>query len=274
MTERTARPADSAARQGRPGGASSLGADASVSVHDYQRKIVALARLLGPKQAVGFQKIRIGRSFDGGYILVDDFSGVDAAFSFGVSDDASWDLDIAERRIPVHQFDHTIDKGPVAHPLITFHKVRIAAADAPGSARLDTLAGRLLANSRKAILKIDIEGDEWPVFAAASPATLDKFSQIVCELHGFNLLGDPAKYDYPMAVLTKLKTLFEVVHVHGNNAQPATNVFNVILPVFLEVTLANRRHYQFAETNEIFPTPLDQPNLPHLPDLHLGSFKF
>jgi len=68
--------------------------------------------------------------------------------------------------------------------------------------------------------------------------------------------------------------LFEVVHVHGNNAQPATNVFNVILPVFLEVTLANRRHYQFAETNEIFPTPLDQPNVPNLPDLHLGSFKF
>jgi hypothetical protein len=103
---------------------------------------------------------------------------------------------------------------------------------------------------------------------------LSRFSQIVCEFHGFHLLSEPTSYSYALTVMTKLKTLFEVVHVNGNNAHPFVNVNNVMLPRLLEVSFASRRYYRFAETNEIFPTPLDQPNLPERPDLHLGCFKF
>jgi hypothetical protein len=239
-----------------------------------QRNILAFARLIEPKRCVGHQKIRVGRDFDGGYILIDDFSGADGALSFGIENDASWDLGMAQRGVPVHQFDHTIESPPAAHPLITFHKLRVAAEDAPGSMRLDTLLAHFLPSAQKAVLKIDIEGDEWPVFANASVETLSKFSQIVCEFHGFHLLSEPGFYNYVLTVMTKLKMLFEVVHVHGNNAHPFVSVSNVMLPRLLEMSLANRRHYLFEETDEIFPTALDQPNLPERPDLHLGCFKF
>jgi hypothetical protein len=139
---------------------------------------------------------------------------------------------------------------------------------------LDTLVAHFQPSAQKAVLKMDIERDEWPVFAATSVETLGRFSQIVCEFHGFQLLSEPGRYNYALTVITKLKMLFEVIHVHGINAYPLVNVSDVMLPRHLEVSLANRRHYRFEETDEIFPTELGQPNLPERPDLHLGCFKF
>ena len=242
------------------------------SEHDIQKRALALARMFEPKQVVGYGKVRVGREWDGGYVHVDHFKGVGGALSLGIADDASWDIDIVRRNIWVHQFDPTIDKAPIDHPLITFHKQKVAKVDGPGASCLDTLVRKHLAGCERAILKIDIEGDEWPVFRGASAETLQKFSQIVCEFHGcFRHAAAPDSF---LDVLTKLKALFEVVHVHGNNAKPFVNVGNVILPSLLEVTFANRRYYEFADTDEVFPTALDRPNLPNRPDLRLGCFKF
>lgn len=239
-----------------------------------QARALAIARTLEPKKVVGFEKIRIGRDRDGGYIHVNDFGNVGAALSFGIGDDVSWDLDIAAKSIPVYQFDHTIERAPTAHPLHTFQRQRIAATDAPGCVSLDTLAKRLLANCERALLKIDIEGDEFAVFNATSHETLAKFSQIVCEFHHFQFTTAPIWSQRCLSVMKKLKEVFEVVHVHANNAMSFTNVGNVVLPELLEITFANKAHYQFAETCEIFPTAIDRPNLPDRLDLWLGCFKF
>jgi Methyltransferase FkbM domain len=241
---------------------------------DRQSMTLALARAFEPKQVVGFQKVRLGRHCDGGYVHVDDFSGVGAAISVGIADDASWDLDVVSRNIPVYQLDDSIDQAPISHPLMTFRRQRIAETDGPDAVSLDTLARQLLADCDRAILKIDIEGNEWPVFQAAAPETLAKFSQIVCEFHGFKNAGEPAWSERALGALGKLRSVFEVVHVHGNNALPFVIVGNVVLPSLLEVTFANRAYYRFAETTQVFPTALDRPNVPGWPDLWLGCFKF
>jgi Methyltransferase FkbM domain len=247
----------------------------ALTPHERQARALSVLKSFEPKKAVGFDKVRLGRNFDGGYILIDDFVDVGAALSLGINDDASWDLDIAQRNIPVHQFDHTIDRGPIDHPLITFHKVAAASVDAPGALSLDSIVKRHLAGcDRRVILKIDIEGHEWEVFKAASLATLDRFAQIVCEFHLLQHIGEPGYTEMFRLVLDKLRHHFEVVHVHGNNSWPLVNVSNVALPALLEVTFANRRHYQFAETNEVFPTAIDQPNVPSVPEIRLGCFKF
>lgn len=239
-----------------------------------QARALAVARAFTPKKVVGYKKIRIGCDHDGGYVHIDDFSGVGAALSLGISDDVSWDLDIAQRNIRVHQFDHTIEKTPIEDPMCSFHKLRVADADGIGAISLDSIVRRFLADCDRAILKIDIEGHEWPVFHAASVATLARFSQIVCEFHGLSHAGDPGLSEQFLAVLNKLRSVFEVVHVHGNNYQPFGNIANLILPMVLEVTFANRNYFQFTETDEIFPTVLDRPNRPDMPDMWLGCFKF
>jgi len=240
----------------------------------FQAKALAVARAFMPKKVVGYKKVRLGRGFDGGYIHVDDFSSVGAALSLGISGDVSWDLDIARRNINVHQFDHTIEKAPVDDPMFSFHKLRVAATDGISAISLNSVVQRFLAGCDRAILKIDIEGAEWAVFHAASVATLAKFSQIVCEFHRLEYAGDPSRSEQYLAVLNKLRSVFEVVHVHGNNYEPFVNIANLVLPMVIEVTFANRNYFQFTETDEIFPTPLDRPNLPDTPDMRLGCFKF
>lgn len=42
-----------------------------------------------PYELVGFEKIRVGRNNDGGYVMVDDFDGIEAAYSIGINDDVS-----------------------------------------------------------------------------------------------------------------------------------------------------------------------------------------
>jgi hypothetical protein len=245
-----------------------------LALQQLQARALAAARAFMPKRVVGYKKIRLGRDFDGGYVHVDDFSGVGAAVSLGISDDVSWDQDIARRNIRVFQFDHTIDKAPVDNPMFSFRKLRVAAANGLSAISLDGIVEGFLAGCDRAILKIDIEGDEWAVLHAASVATLARFSQIVCEFHGLQGAADPRSSERFLEVLNKLRSVFEVVHVHGNNNSQFINIANVILPKILEVTFASRKYFQFAETDEIFPTPLDRPNRPDLPDMCLGCFKF
>ena len=227
-----------------------------------------------PKKVVGYEKIRLGRESDGGYVLINDFSRVGAALSFGISNDVSWDLDIAQRNIRVHQFDHTIGKAPVDNAMFSFHRQRVAATDGLGAISLNSTVRNFLAGCDRAILKIDIEGDEWAAFHAASVATLARFSQIVCEFHELGEAGIASRSELFLTVLNKLRSIFEVVHVHGNNHQPFVNIADIVLPAVLEVTFANRNYFQFTDTDEIFPTPLDRPNDPDLPDMPLGRFKF
>ena len=65
--------------------------------------------------------LRIGRAYDGGYVMVDDFDNC-VAYSFGISDDVSWDFDIAKRGIDVYMYDHTIDSLPVYDERFHFFK--------------------------------------------------------------------------------------------------------------------------------------------------------
>jgi hypothetical protein len=239
-----------------------------------QAAILSLLSLLTPRQATNIRKIRLGRDGDGGYVLLDDFANVSSALSFGINTDCSWDLTIAERGIDVYQYDHTVDGPPVANPRFQFFKKMIAdqeseISDTVGSAlaKIEPISGKHL------ILKIDIEGSEWEVLDAATPDELSHFSQIVGEFHGFSQAADALWRERVKRVLTKLRSMFDVVHVHANNCGPFNIIANVPVAEALEVTFANRTIYTCHETNEVFPTELDQPNTAGRPDIFLGNLR-
>ncbi|MGX8009145.1 hypothetical protein ACVDG8_009075 [Mesorhizobium sp. ORM8.1] len=62
-----------------------------------RKRIIGIGSLLSPMAVTGVSKIRIGSQTDGGYVMLDDFVGVDGALSFGINDEDSWDVDIANR---------------------------------------------------------------------------------------------------------------------------------------------------------------------------------
>ena len=117
--------------------------------------------LLQPCDGAGLQKRRLGVPYDGGYVLVDDFASVGAAYSFGIGSEVSFDRNLAELGIPVRMFDHTVEGPPNLHPLFGFRKVGLGATDDAG-ASLFTLEHHLRHHNDTGrtdlLLKIDVEG--------------------------------------------------------------------------------------------------------------------
>jgi len=235
-----------------------------------RRDALALFALITPADPVGMAKVRIGnagrdgRNGDGGYVMADDFSGIAAAVSIGIGGDVSWDLDMADRGIAVHQFDHTIERPPHPHPLFVFSRVGVAAADsADGALRsLDSLVDGL-GIAGDLVLKIDCEGAEWAAFEAASARTLLRFAQIAVELHdplhlSPRFAGSRANLD----VLRRLARTHQVVHVHANSCDRIDTVAGIAVPTVIELTCLRRDRAAFVEARQPLPGPLDVSNSP------------
>ena len=227
-------------------------------VHDIMRqeRFLHLARHFRPHAAQGVQKIRAGDGFDGAYVMLDDFRGIDLALSFGVGDLVSWDMEMAQRGVKVWQYDHTVDAPLTTHKLIEFNKLKIAATPEQGAKTIDEiLASAQVKDDASVILKIDIEGGEWEVLEQCSEASLARFSQIVFEFHGFAKGNDNAWLTRATRVMEKLYKQFAIIHVHGNNwcLPPMVNVSNVYFPDTLEGAFANRKRYNLKPSNEVPP---------------------
>jgi hypothetical protein len=244
--------------------------------HARQRNFLRLASMFAPQSAVGFKKVRMGSDFDGGYVMLDDFKEVDLALSFGIDTNADWDLAVANRGVPVQQYDHTVGHSPVLHQLITFFSEMIVGSSLRTSnASIRSILKKAGTNrDASVILKADIESDEWSVFDNCAPEDLRRFSQIIVEFHDFSHAVDDGWLQMATRVLSKLTTFFFVFHVHGNNWSPMATISNVHFPDVLEVSFANRERYSFTKNEELFPTSLDRPNDPRRPDLYLGAFRY
>jgi len=233
--------------------------------------------LLLPHKVCGFDKVRLGNDRDGGYVMLDDFVGTCAALSLGIGDDVSWDLAVANRILPVLQFDHAVRRPPIAHPRFAFFQEKVV----PSEPALETectiatiLARYAAADEKDFILKMDIEGDEWDILRVIDPDTLGRFRQIICEFHELHRLRYPAERLRALQVFRKLSRSHCVVHVHGNNHRPIEVVGDISIPDVLEITWVRRKDYKLLPARTVFPTELDRPNNPYLPDHRLGTFEF
>lgn len=81
--------------------------DLDISV-DFYRLLLQEIKVVNP---IGKTFCRIGRDYDGGYLMLNVFHG-NIAYSFGINDDVSWDEDVANRGYEVYLYDHTIDALP------------------------------------------------------------------------------------------------------------------------------------------------------------------
>lgn len=224
-------------------------------------------KLLEPHAASGYSKIRVGdQNKDGGYIMIDDFKDIRVAISGGIGTEDSWEREILQRNIPVEAFDVQPSSFIPSYRLfvtpMTFYHY--------GNTTLDMILSGY--KQHEAIMKLDIDSGEWPLFEKTSPETLNKIRQMAVEIHLDRNLGNLVNY---FSILSKLYELFRVVHIHGNNYGD-TYLFenNKIIPDVMEVTFANRNYYSLMPSNETFPTQLDRPCGSEYSEIQLGKFTF
>ncbi len=220
------------------------------------------------------KKVRIGGRGNGGYVMLEPGIG-GTAYSFGVSNWAPWDLEMASLGFQVFQYDGSVAQSPDPHPNIYFNQYHINGFPTPkeGAKNIGEIFADLgHCDNDDIILQIDIEGEEWPFFQYISEEHIMKFKQIIVEFHGHILTG-PYCEKY-LSILEKINKTHCCVHVHGVNCFGSLGFFpgNCIYTFGFEMTYARRTDYVFKESLEFYPTPLDGRCVWEYPDIILGSF--
>jgi len=220
---------------------------------------------------------RFGEPNDGGYMTCMDAmppGAVRAAYSLGVEHHDQWSDDVARKlKVPVNQFDCTVSVGPPCADCTFFPKC-IRSEDGkndgfPGRSvtmgkALD-MSGQAEAPDRSLLLKMDIEGSEWPILVAENKDLLRKFRQIIIEFHG---LDQEARHPtYVQALSTLREAGFHVAHIHGNNYAGMYNIAGYRLPNVLEVTYVSGSDQIEHCVSGTLELPLDAPNNPSAPEL-------
>jgi len=220
---------------------------------------------------VGIPLVRIGSKQDGGYLVPDDLEGLKACVSPGVSTEIGFDLEMAERGIPVYMADASVPGPPVDHDIFNFFPKFLDVFEDEKNMRLDTLCGLMPdAHRGDAILQMDIEGAEYRVLLDASDDTLSQFRIILLECHNLTRLFGRQNSQLIIATFRKLLRHFHVVHIHPNNVCPASQRGGISIPPVMEFTFIRKDRVRSLSRDALtFPHPLDRDNMSNRPSLAL-----
>lgn len=244
------------------------------SSRDYKnswdgKRFENLHQLLEIKDVNDIEFTRIGREHDGGYIMLNDFNESMIAYSYGISNDVSWDSDMASRGIHCYMYDHTISSLPQESSY--FHWKKEGICGIKKSVNCNTLDTHIKNNgheqNRDLILKMDVEGAEWDALINLDEKILNQFRQMVFEFHN---MYDPRFYSITCKVLEKLNKTHQPVHVHGNNYGPRKCVNKLVMPHALEVLYVRKENYQFSQSRHFYPREFDMPCNPNADEIILG----
>lgn len=207
----------------------------------------------------GVNKTRVGRNRDGGYIMAKPYSRNKIAYSFGIDGDVSWDLQMADEGYQVYQYDHTINGLPAQND--SFHWNKLGVTGGVETKYLKRLKTLIRANGHESesgmVLKMDIEGYEWAVFANADADTLKQFDQITVEFHDLLCVDE---VNIHLQAFRQLGESFAAIHIHPNTCSMVYYCGDLMMPSTLELTFVRRDLFEIAPSTAIFPTLLDRPN--------------
>jgi len=217
--------------------------------------------------------VRLGEFGDGGYLVPDDLRGIGACYSPGVSEQASFEMDMAKRGVPSFMADASVAHPPLDVPGAQFMAKFLGDRD---EGQYMTLASWVAATdpdpAADLMLQMDIEGAEYATLAAAPRELLRRFRMIVIEWHHLpSVLTKPRFMRPALAAMEKLRADFVTVHLHPNNVSGSVEIDGEAIPRVVEATLLRRDRATGLRPATALPHPLDRRHNPRKPALALPA---
>jgi hypothetical protein len=233
-------------------------------------EVMQLIKLLRPI-ATSTPLVRVGSKGDGGYLLPDDLDGIAAAISPGVSTEVSFDLELAEKGIPVYMADASVTGPPVPNPRFYFLKKFVDVYEDDHTLRLHSLCSMSHGTSPDdRLLQMDIEGAEYRVLLDATDEVIRSFRVMAIEFHYLDSMYSSFSLKLIRATFQKILRTHHIVHLHPNNGVPFRVRGSIAIPPIMEFTFYRKDRCKVDFGKElIFPHPLDADNVPTRPHLAL-----
>jgi len=227
----------------------------------FNERILSLIKELNPVDT-GVELIRIGPSGDGGYLLPNDLSGIQACFSPGVHTQIAFDIDIARRGMRVHLADAAVPAPQDMTTNMTFIPKYVGAVNDQTTITMDDWvqqAGE--AGSYDLMLQMDIEGSEYEVLMSTSEALLKRFRIIAMEFHMLDQLWNPGFLSLVKPIFQKLLASHYCVHIHPNNFCGVFVRGGIEIPTVMEFTFYRKDRLRgTVKPITRLPHPLDVDN--------------
>ena len=211
-----------------------------------------------------YNKIRLGKDNDGGYIIcVIPNINYDILISGGIKDDISFEEDFCNKyeNVKCVAFDASIDNILTKNSNITFIKKYIGGTNDNNFTNLHDIIDL----NNNIFIKMDIEGYEYDWICSLDDEQINKFSQIVIEIHKpFNFKEKN--------VFDKLNKNHILVHFHPNNACGIRNHKNIKIPNIFECTFINKKYYNepYKLNDEKIPSSIDMPNVLNVSEININ----
>jgi hypothetical protein len=199
-----------------------------------------------------FPKFRLGKDYDGGYILA-EIPNVNytTLLAGGIDNDISFEEDFIKKykNVKAYAFDGTINNLPKENNDIIFIKKNIGDNNNESYTNLHDIINE----NDNIFVKMDIEGGEIYWIKSLSNEQLNKFEQIVMEFH-FPFSNNEIE------VFDKINKNHYLIHFHGNNCCGVRNHNGVIIPNVFECTYLHKKYFIPELNKDIIPGHLDMKN--------------
>ena len=206
---------------------------------------------------------RVGSGHDGGYLIPKDLSGVKALFSPGVGDNIEFDLEIANRGIPVYLADNSVDLDASNLPLVSFRKQHLAVKDSLNEITLGSwmeLSGFDSNSNESFMLQMDIEGAEWEIGKNLDSQTLGRFKIILVEVHELQRICTKVGLEEVSSWFDRLSGTHKIVNAHVNNGDLPVPYRGILIPPLVELVFLRDDCFSELEDEIEIPHPLESPN--------------
>lgn len=216
--------------------------------------------------------IRLGPDGDGGYLVPDDLTGIQACFSPGVSSISGFEMDCARRGMRVYLADKSVDGPAGAHELFHFTKRFVGSElDEDFMTMEHWVKNSGESMDKDLLLQIDIEGFEYETFINMSNDLLNRFRIIVAEFHSLDQLWNKPFHDLSSRAFDKILSSHSCVHIHPNNCCGELAKSGITIPRVAEFTFLRNDRIRRRSARRDFPHPLDRHNVPSMPPLRLSA---
>jgi len=239
----------------------------------YERRVYF--QMLRPVALSNCELDRFGEPNDGGYLMCGNLlGGVQSGYSYGISGYDGWGCDISTKlSVPVHQydcFDRTVPECP--RGVTKFHAECIGDKTETVKGRVfDTVRNQFATNgdnSKRIVLKMDVEGAEWDSLLSAPDEVFEQIDQLVVEFHGVGSRNGPQEKHGVVQRLRRfrvvqlLRRFFEVGHIHFNN-NTCTDGLEPFPSWAYEVLFVSKQLARVDPSRRAVGLhPLDAPNIP------------